>query len=318
MFSQTPPDKHPPIIFLRALGLSPPRRYPPRAAGLGLRCQMEPCSRLPRSQLGILGRRRSRACRFPSGFPQPPPPRGAPHTWYSPVPPCRRRAAGRRREIPPPSRVEWISPNRARSMPGAVVLAGAGGGAGSARVGRTRRRHVWLGAVPFRRCSRLSLSRRFLWVLGGDGGCDMSDLGDWFRSIPLITRYWFAGSIAVPLIGKLGLVSPVYLFLWPDAFINRFQVRATLLVPACPAAPSPRLAWAERARHAGNCSAGCGWSSSQQESGRASLPWPVPGCGPVGQCGRQGDTAPLAPCVGGEAAELGVGITPWPHLRGFC
>lgn len=67
----------------------------------------------------------------------------------------------------------------------------------------------------------------------------MSDLGDWFRSIPLITRYWFAGSIAVPLIGKLGLVSPVYLFLWPDAFINRFQVRAALPVPACLAAPAP-------------------------------------------------------------------------------
>lgn len=68
----------------------------------------------------------------------------------------------------------------------------------------------------------------------------MSDLGDWFRSIPLITRYWFAGSIAVPLIGKLGLVSPVYLFLWSDAFINRFQVRAALQLPVCPAEPAPR------------------------------------------------------------------------------
>uniref|UniRef100_A0A8C0HKQ4 Derlin n=1 Tax=Buteo japonicus TaxID=224669 RepID=A0A8C0HKQ4_9AVES len=66
----------------------------------------------------------------------------------------------------------------------------------------------------------------------------MSDLGDWFRSIPLITRYWFAGSIAVPLIGKLGLVSPVYLFLWPDAFINRFQIwrpiTATFFFPVGP------------------------------------------------------------------------------------
>lgn len=72
------------------------------------------------------------------------------------------------------------------------------------------------------------------------GSGDMSDLGDWFRSIPLITRYWFAGSIAVPLIGKLGLVSPVYLFLWPDAFINRFQVRAALPTPACPAVAGHR------------------------------------------------------------------------------
>uniref|UniRef100_A0A674HAZ3 Derlin n=1 Tax=Taeniopygia guttata TaxID=59729 RepID=A0A674HAZ3_TAEGU len=64
----------------------------------------------------------------------------------------------------------------------------------------------------------------------------MSDLGDWFRSIPLITRYWFAGSIAVPLVGKLGLVSPVNLFLWPDAFIHRFQqiwrpITATFFFP---------------------------------------------------------------------------------------
>uniref|UniRef100_A0A8C3DL04 Derlin n=1 Tax=Corvus moneduloides TaxID=1196302 RepID=A0A8C3DL04_CORMO len=69
-------------------------------------------------------------------------------------------------------------------------------------------------------------------------GCDMSDLGDWFRSIPLITRYWFAGSIAVPLVGKLGLVSPVNLFLWPDAFIHRFQIwrpiTATFFFPVGP------------------------------------------------------------------------------------
>ncbi|KAJ7395167.1 Derlin-1 [Pitangus sulphuratus] len=66
----------------------------------------------------------------------------------------------------------------------------------------------------------------------------MSDLGDWFRSIPLITRYWFAGSIAVPLVGKLGLVSPVSLFLWPDAFIHRFQIwrpiTATFFFPVGP------------------------------------------------------------------------------------
>ncbi|XP_065254046.1 derlin-1 [Emys orbicularis] len=66
----------------------------------------------------------------------------------------------------------------------------------------------------------------------------MSDLGDWFRSIPLITRYWFASSIAVPLIGKLGLINPAYLFLWPDAFINRFQIwrplTATFYFPVGP------------------------------------------------------------------------------------
>lgn len=52
----------------------------------------------------------------------------------------------------------------------------------------------------------------------------MSDIGDWFRSIPAITRYWFAATVAVPLVGKLGLISPAYFFLWPDAFLYRFQV----------------------------------------------------------------------------------------------
>lgn len=52
----------------------------------------------------------------------------------------------------------------------------------------------------------------------------MSDIGDWFRSIPAITRYWFAATVAVPLVGKLGLISPAYFFLWPEAFLYRFQV----------------------------------------------------------------------------------------------
>ncbi|MEJ1279321.1 Der1-like domain family member 1 [Cricetulus griseus] len=51
----------------------------------------------------------------------------------------------------------------------------------------------------------------------------MSDIGDWFRSIPAITRYWFAATVAVPLIGKLGIISPAYFFLWPEAFLYRFQ-----------------------------------------------------------------------------------------------
>uniref|UniRef100_A0A4W5KAF8 Derlin n=1 Tax=Hucho hucho TaxID=62062 RepID=A0A4W5KAF8_9TELE len=52
----------------------------------------------------------------------------------------------------------------------------------------------------------------------------MSDIGDWFKSIPFITRYWFAGSIAVPLIGKLGLINPMYLVLWPENFFHKFQL----------------------------------------------------------------------------------------------
>ncbi|XP_054547977.1 derlin-1 isoform X1 [Talpa occidentalis] len=66
----------------------------------------------------------------------------------------------------------------------------------------------------------------------------MSDIGDWFRSIPAITRYWFAATVAVPLVGKLGLISPTYFFLWPEAFLYRFQiwrpVTATFFFPVGP------------------------------------------------------------------------------------
>eukprot|EP00070_Physeter_catodon_P011549 XP_007126133.2 derlin-1 isoform X1 [Physeter catodon] len=66
----------------------------------------------------------------------------------------------------------------------------------------------------------------------------MSDIGDWFRSIPAITRYWFAATVAVPLVGKLGLISPAYFFLWPEAFLYRFQIwrpiTATFYFPVGP------------------------------------------------------------------------------------
>ncbi|EDM16238.1 rCG59470, isoform CRA_b [Rattus norvegicus] len=66
----------------------------------------------------------------------------------------------------------------------------------------------------------------------------MSDIGDWFRSIPAITRYWFAATVAVPLIGKLGIISPAYFFLWPEAFLYRFQIwrpfTATFYFPVGP------------------------------------------------------------------------------------
>ncbi|XP_038567973.1 derlin-1 isoform X1 [Micropterus salmoides] len=66
----------------------------------------------------------------------------------------------------------------------------------------------------------------------------MSDLGDWFRSIPFITRYWFAASIVVPFIGKLGLVDFRNLMLFPELVFNRFHlwrpVTATLYFPITP------------------------------------------------------------------------------------
>lgn len=52
----------------------------------------------------------------------------------------------------------------------------------------------------------------------------MSDIGDWYRSIPIITRSWFTASVALPLIGVLGLVDFRNFLLFPDLVFNRFQV----------------------------------------------------------------------------------------------
>ncbi|KAK4825862.1 hypothetical protein QYF61_003136 [Mycteria americana] len=168
---------------------------------------------------------------------------------------CRPSPRGRRHRHP--ATAGRSPPPREAGLPALPLLRQPKGrGRKSRGLGRIRRRHVWLGApLPARGggssgrsaagpSPRISSSlpqrpvRSEVSAVAGRGGGDMSDLGDWFRSIPLITRYWFAGSIAVPLIGKLGLVSPVYLFLWPDAFINRFQIwrpiTATFFFPVGP------------------------------------------------------------------------------------
>ncbi|CAH1269667.1 derlin-1-like [Branchiostoma lanceolatum] len=51
-----------------------------------------------------------------------------------------------------------------------------------------------------------------------------SDIGDWFRSIPLITRYWFALSVALPLLGRIGLVDAMSMILHWDLTVYHFQI----------------------------------------------------------------------------------------------
>ncbi|XP_023236174.1 derlin-1-like isoform X1 [Centruroides sculpturatus] len=52
----------------------------------------------------------------------------------------------------------------------------------------------------------------------------MSDIGDWFRSLPLFTRYWFGLSIFFPILGRLGLLNPRYLILEFNSFIYNLQL----------------------------------------------------------------------------------------------
>lgn len=51
-----------------------------------------------------------------------------------------------------------------------------------------------------------------------------NDIGDWYRSIPQITKYWFTGSVVVPLIGRLGILSPQWFILDFNHFFYKFQI----------------------------------------------------------------------------------------------
>jgi len=51
-----------------------------------------------------------------------------------------------------------------------------------------------------------------------------NDIGDWYRNIPMMSKYWFTGSVVMPLIGKLGLVSAMTMILDFHSLIYRFQI----------------------------------------------------------------------------------------------
>ncbi|VDP08330.1 unnamed protein product [Soboliphyme baturini] len=50
-----------------------------------------------------------------------------------------------------------------------------------------------------------------------------SDLAAWFQRIPHITKYWFTGSVVLPLAARFGLVNPYYLILVYE-LIKKFQL----------------------------------------------------------------------------------------------
>ncbi|KAK3086143.1 hypothetical protein FSP39_014209 [Pinctada imbricata] len=50
-----------------------------------------------------------------------------------------------------------------------------------------------------------------------------NDIGDWYRGIPMMTKYWFTGSVVVPIVARFGLLNPAWLFLHWESFIYKFQ-----------------------------------------------------------------------------------------------
>ncbi|CAI4222200.1 unnamed protein product [Auanema sp. JU1783] len=50
-----------------------------------------------------------------------------------------------------------------------------------------------------------------------------NEFGDFFRSIPLITRHWFAASIIFPLLGRIGLLPAQWMYLDWNLIAYKFQ-----------------------------------------------------------------------------------------------
>ncbi|OQR77295.1 derlin-1-like [Tropilaelaps mercedesae] len=52
----------------------------------------------------------------------------------------------------------------------------------------------------------------------------MGEIADWFRSLPLLTRYWFGMSIVFPVLGRFKIISPYHLiFIYHNVF-KQFQI----------------------------------------------------------------------------------------------
>merc|ERR1719211_298919 len=51
-----------------------------------------------------------------------------------------------------------------------------------------------------------------------------ADIQDWFKSLPIFTRYWFGLTIAFTLLGRFGLLSAHWLVLFWEPLIHRFQI----------------------------------------------------------------------------------------------
>ena len=51
-----------------------------------------------------------------------------------------------------------------------------------------------------------------------------NDIQDWFKSLPIFTRYWFGGTVLFTLLGRFSLLNPNWLIITWDTFISRFHI----------------------------------------------------------------------------------------------
>ena len=52
----------------------------------------------------------------------------------------------------------------------------------------------------------------------------MSEISDWFKSLPIFTRHWFGLTVALSLVGRFGILSPRYLVLDYQSIFQSYHV----------------------------------------------------------------------------------------------
>ncbi|EDV18822.1 uncharacterized protein TRIADDRAFT_51239 [Trichoplax adhaerens] len=57
-----------------------------------------------------------------------------------------------------------------------------------------------------------------------------SDIGDWYKNIPFITKQWFTMSVILPMIGWLKIINPMYFLLIWSEVAYKFQLLMTPMV----------------------------------------------------------------------------------------
>ena len=77
-----------------------------------------------------------------------------------------------------------------------------------------------------------------------------NDIGDWYKSIPQITRYWFTGSVVLPLMGKIGLVTPMSMVLLFEKIVYSFHVSILFILKPF---TNIRIYTVDRLRSLGRC-----------------------------------------------------------------
>jgi len=51
-----------------------------------------------------------------------------------------------------------------------------------------------------------------------------NDFSVWYRGIPVVSKYWFSGTVIFPLLSRIGILSPWWLVLEYTLFLKKFQV----------------------------------------------------------------------------------------------